>query len=254
MPDYSKCVMYKIVCKDTDIKECYIGSTCNHSRRKTGHKNRCNDKNDKGYNLKVYKFIRKNGGWEDWEFVILEKYPCKDKVEKEIRERYWVELMGTLNSDIPSRTRKEWINDNKDKIREYRENNKEHIREQHKKYREKNKEHIREQSKKYYENNKDKIREYNKDYNEKYYEKNKEIIKENSKKYREENEEKIKEYRENNKDKSKENWKKYWEDNKDKINKKLRQPYTCITCNKTMNKSSKTPHEKTKKHLSKLSL
>ena len=59
--------------------------------------------------------------------------------------------------------------------KEYREKNKEIIREQRKQFRENNKEKIAERGKKYYENNKEKIAERGK----KYRENNKEKIKEN---------------------------------------------------------------------------
>ena len=89
-----------------------------------------------------------------------------------------------------------------------------------KEYRESNKDKIKEYSKEYYESNKDKIKEYYKEYNKKYYESNKDKIKE----YRESNKDKIKEYNkeyskeyyESNKDKIKEYSKEYYESNKDK--------------------------------------
>ena len=62
MPNYEKCVMYKIICNDTTIKDIYVGSTCNFTRRKCGHKSDCNNANTSRYNLKVYQFIRTNGG------------------------------------------------------------------------------------------------------------------------------------------------------------------------------------------------
>ena len=34
MPDYSKCFIYKLCCRDASIEEIYIGSTCNLTRRK----------------------------------------------------------------------------------------------------------------------------------------------------------------------------------------------------------------------------
>jgi len=82
--------------------------------------------------------------------------------------------------------------------KEYREKNKDKIKEVGKEYREKNKDKIKEVKKEYYEKNKDKIKEYR--------EKNKDKIKEVKK-----------EYREKNKDKIKEVGKEYYEKNKDKI-------------------------------------
>ena len=32
--DYSKTIIYKIVCKDINIKDCYVGSTTNFTNRK----------------------------------------------------------------------------------------------------------------------------------------------------------------------------------------------------------------------------
>lgn len=108
MPDYSKCVIYKLQCNDREIKEIYVGSTCNINRRKNEHKSCCNNENSKNYNSNVYKFIRENGNWENWEMIPIEKYPCKDKIEKFIRERYFYDkLKATLNTINPNRNYKE---------------------------------------------------------------------------------------------------------------------------------------------------
>ena len=91
----------------------------------------------------------------------------------------------------------------------------ENIKEYHKDYREKNKEKIKEYQKeykkKYLEKNKEKVKEYNKIYLKEYREKNKEDIKESRKEY-------FKEYREKNKEKKKEYLKEYREKNKEKRN------------------------------------
>ena len=39
--DYSKTVMYKIVCKDLNIKDLYIGHTVNFRQRKHDHRRHC---------------------------------------------------------------------------------------------------------------------------------------------------------------------------------------------------------------------
>jgi len=41
--DYSKVVIYKIVYKDLDIKECYVGHTTNFTKRKCTHHKLCTD-------------------------------------------------------------------------------------------------------------------------------------------------------------------------------------------------------------------
>jgi hypothetical protein len=35
--DYSKSIIYKIVCKDLDVKDCYVGSTTNFTNRKNAN-------------------------------------------------------------------------------------------------------------------------------------------------------------------------------------------------------------------------
>ena len=54
-------MIYKLCCKNTDIKEIYIGSTTNFKRRKYNHKSNYLKKNK----FKVYEFINENEGWEN---------------------------------------------------------------------------------------------------------------------------------------------------------------------------------------------
>ncbi len=100
MPDYSKTVIYHIRCLDKSINESYVGSTVNSTSRKSGHHNACINKNNKSYNFRLYKFIRDNGGWENWEMIILEEYPeCVSRIQKHIRERQVAERVNaTLNT------------------------------------------------------------------------------------------------------------------------------------------------------------
>jgi hypothetical protein len=88
--DYSKNVIYKLVHKDDllDIN-IYIGSTSNLVKRKYTHKCSCLKEGGRKYNLKIYSHIRENGGWEEWNMVPVEEYPCKNKKEAEAREEFW---------------------------------------------------------------------------------------------------------------------------------------------------------------------
>ena len=101
MPDYSKTVIYIIRCLDLGITETYVGSTVNPTSRKSGHHNACYDENNKSHNYRIYQFIRANGGWDNWEFVILEEYPeCNSKIQKCIRERQVADrLQSQLNTN-----------------------------------------------------------------------------------------------------------------------------------------------------------
>ena len=108
--DYSKTVMYKIVCKDLNIKDCYVGSTIDFTKRKHLHKDVCNHSERNGHNYYVYQFIRNNGGWNNWDMIEIEKYPCNDKNEAHKQERHWIETYQcTLNKQVPARTNRNEI-------------------------------------------------------------------------------------------------------------------------------------------------
>ena len=61
--DYSKTIIYKLVCNDVDVTELYVGSTTNFRNRKNEHNNKCHNTNSVKYNYKIYQFIRANGGF-----------------------------------------------------------------------------------------------------------------------------------------------------------------------------------------------
>ena len=95
-------VIYKIYCKDTDISDCYIGSTKNLYNRKRTHKYK-----SKIDNFKLYKFIRENGGYNNFDYQILEEIYIGDL--KQYERKYIENLKPSLNSDIPGRSQKESV-------------------------------------------------------------------------------------------------------------------------------------------------
>jgi len=108
--DYSKCQIYKLVCKDPKIKDCYVGNTCNWIKRKSLHKHAVNFESNKGHNEKKSVTIRKNGGWDNWEMVLIENFPCENDLQARSKEREWLEKLGaTMNSCSPIRTKEEKI-------------------------------------------------------------------------------------------------------------------------------------------------
>jgi hypothetical protein len=77
--DYTKTIIYKIVCNDLNITDVYVGHTTNFINRKALHKSNCNNINGKSYNLKIYNTIRNNGGWLNWSMIEIEKFQdCND--------------------------------------------------------------------------------------------------------------------------------------------------------------------------------
>jgi hypothetical protein len=144
--DYSKCVIYKIVCNDLDVKDVYVGHTTDFRKRKSEHKTNCNNENGKKYNFKVYSVVRENGGWSNWSIIEIEKYSCNDSNEARSRERYFYEcLNANLNSQRPIETKtdislnkKEYYEVHRDEIllkrQEYRQLNLDKLTEYKKKY------------------------------------------------------------------------------------------------------------------------
>jgi hypothetical protein len=106
--DYSKTVIYKIVCRDVDVKDAYIGSTTAFINRKSQHKSSAKLKEKipkvdghRECDKKLYTFIVNNGGWTNFDMIMIEQYQCKNNLEKLARERYWIEQMKpSLNSVI----------------------------------------------------------------------------------------------------------------------------------------------------------
>ena len=147
--NYQNTIIYKIVCKNLEIKDCYVGNTTDFIRRKQEHKSACNNLNNhKKHDLKIYNFINKNGGWNNFVMLEIEKFPCSDGNEARARERYHLEqLNANLNCVVPARTKKEYRINNVEEIKlykqQYRELNREQISLYNKQYRENNTEQIK---------------------------------------------------------------------------------------------------------------
>ena len=133
--DYSNTIMYRLVCKDTNITECYIGHTTDFTKRKYQHKFATLNPKSGKYNIKVYSFIRDNGNWQNWDMIEIEKVNCLDSNEARKRERYWSEeYKSTLNSFRPIRYETELKDYLRDFSKQYRELNIEKIKEYQKQW------------------------------------------------------------------------------------------------------------------------
>jgi len=156
-----KYTIYKIFCKDENNDEVYIGSTKNIISRIYNHKKRCCNINDIGYNCTIYKKIRENGGFNNYDYSIIEELDCENIKEVKLRERYWIDFHNSkLNYNLPTRTTKEYRNDNIEQIKiqakiKYNEN-----KEIHKEYYIKNKNYFSDYFKQWNINNKEYRKEY----------------------------------------------------------------------------------------------
>ena len=104
--DYSNTVIYKITCNEPNVTDKYVGHTTNFVQRKSSHKNSTTNEKSDCYNLKLYKTIRENGGWENWRMEMVYFYNCKNLHEAKLKEQeYFIELKATLNSIEPVKTK-----------------------------------------------------------------------------------------------------------------------------------------------------
>lgn len=160
MVNYENGIIYKLCCKDPSIKEIYIGSTCSFKARKQGHKNDCNDDKRVQYNYYVYKFIRSNGGFNNFDMVVVENYKATDKKDLHTRERYWLEtLQANLNKYNPTVSIEETKERAKEYSTDYRKTHKEDLREKAIIYQTNNREEILAKKKIYGEENKERVKE-----------------------------------------------------------------------------------------------
>ena len=87
-------LIYEIHCKNPDIKDLYVGSTTNLKQRLKSHKTCVNNPTNPHYNFKLYKTIRDNGGWDNWEAKEIEKLENVSKIEARIREEEVSKMLG----------------------------------------------------------------------------------------------------------------------------------------------------------------
>lgn len=121
---YKRGKVYTIRCRYDDSL-IYVGSTIDKLAKRMA-KHRTSEK------CSLYKLV--NGDWDNWYIELYEEYPCNNKEQLEKREGEVIRAIATINQVVAGRTRKEYYEDNCDKILE--------------------------QSKKYKEDNRDKIAEY----------------------------------------------------------------------------------------------
>lgn len=94
--NYSKTIIYQLTCKDTSVKYYYIGSTTDIHQIKSRHSRQLGGIS---YN-ELYTTITENGGWDNWNFTIIERYTtCTSKDDSNARVIYW-ENRNKINQAI----------------------------------------------------------------------------------------------------------------------------------------------------------
>jgi hypothetical protein len=172
MPNYQNGKIYKLV--NTEGTLTYIGSTCQSlAQRKAKHHSdfKC-WKLGKRHYVSSYKIFEDDE--EGCQIVLLEAVVCNNRNELEKRERYYIESNECVNKYRPTRTMKEWVDENKEKLKSYNQN-----------YFQNNKNAI------YEKRNTNECKEYMSNYLALYYHTNKEEILKQHREYRQQNKDKI---------------------------------------------------------------
>lgn len=131
MVNYSNAVIYTIRTGDS----VYVGSTCNFKHRKWEHKYSLTTETAKQYNLKLYETIRENGG--KWDMKPYKMFPCNNKMEMRIEEE---NCRIKLNADLNMLSCYGF--DSKIYHQQWRDQNKESIKNSQQKYNENNKDKL----------------------------------------------------------------------------------------------------------------
>jgi len=125
MPDYLNGKIYKITNNVNDY--IYIGSTIKSlnqrfSEHKSNYKLYLNEKNR---NVSSYKLFDKYD-IENCRIELIENFPCDNRTELEQQESVYINKNKAfcVNNNIPGRTQKQYIIDNKEKLKQYKIDNK----------------------------------------------------------------------------------------------------------------------------------
>ena len=146
MPNYQNGKIYKLTSEETEL--IYIGSTCNTlKKRLCKHKSvyRTNNKNSTSKQIVKY---------ADVKIELIENFPCNELIELLFREgEICKNTPNHCNTQIQGRTMKEYRDDNKEKLKDqckvWRHKNKDIIAEKKKAWSHKNKDIIAEKYKIY---------------------------------------------------------------------------------------------------------
>lgn len=104
-PQNSNAYIYRIICKDETIDDSYVGHTFKPiSVRAYHHRKTCENQGYKYHNKKLYRFIRSNGGFDNFTIEIIEG-GLMDKFKARSREQFWIDNYNPTLNKIDSQTK-----------------------------------------------------------------------------------------------------------------------------------------------------
>ena len=163
--DFSKEIIFYIIkCMNLAKREIYVGSTFNFVKRKNQHKTACNNLNNKDHNLKVYVYIRENGGWDNFNMTMLDRKVCIDMLEARKYEQTLItQYKANLNSIKAFGNRPEYSKqyniEHKEQYNKWRSENIDRLKEKQKEYNIEHSEELKEYHKQRYLKKSEKLKE-----------------------------------------------------------------------------------------------
>jgi hypothetical protein len=219
MTNYQNGKVYMIEALNAEEGDIYVGSTAKQYLSQRMEKHRTSYKlwkEGKATFVSAYDLFDRYGV-ENCSIMLLETYPCNSRDELRGREGFHMRSLECVNKRVEGRTNKEWREDNKEIIKQkkhdYHLNNKEALNAISREYRETHVEELKEKQRQHYQ-------------------KNKEIVDARNKQYAESHKEELAKYK-----------KEHYEKNKLRLQEKI----TC-ECGSTCSRGSMSGHKKTLIH------
>ena len=127
--------VYKITCNVTGL--IYVGSTTQELHKRLQHHKACYKRylDGKFHFLTSFKVLENN----DYDIHLINSYDFDNKIDLLSKENHYIKKLKCVNKNVAGRTQAEYRTDNKEKIKEYYQDNKDDLKEKHKIYNQQNK-------------------------------------------------------------------------------------------------------------------
>jgi len=141
---YSNSKIYKIVCNQTGLT--YYGSTTQPLYKRKHQHEKAYERFLEGKTGPHYKSFEVLQG-KDYEIILVEELQCENKEQLLRQERFHIENNECVNKNIPTRTQKEYRDENKESMKEWRIDNEDVVKAHRDANKEKQREYMREYKK-----------------------------------------------------------------------------------------------------------
>jgi hypothetical protein len=107
MIDYSHCVVYRIINKQTG-EILYVASTCDFKQEEAKNKQKSSRPIYTYHKEDIYKHIKSLGGWDFVEMLMVEEFrDCQNELQQKKKEREYVDELNPLYRSLAILTKDE---------------------------------------------------------------------------------------------------------------------------------------------------